>query len=317
VIASLNTGSGRRATVFILSDVRSGSTILDQCLGGNRSIASLGELHWLPAYVKSDRRLYDPSHPLVCACGLPIRDCPFWTRVESLLGRPLETLRSRQGLKRERGEGKLEIAIKHVPRRLIKTHPWLYRSQAVRSIFDGYKLGRDCIDLYDAACAASGRTICVDSSKSIFRFRDVYELDPTRTYGVILVRNYKAVVHSKMKRGESVNAAANGWRRTMQQIETLTTDLPTSHVLRVRYEDFCESPSRDLKRLCRFLDVDFEAAMLDRSSYESHHLGGSPTKYDPSRRRIVLDRSHETDLAPSDAQLAREIVGTVANRWGY
>src|SRR5687767_4516892 len=85
----------KRVALFVLSDVRSGSTLLDQCLGAHPKIVSLGELHWLPAYVLRDRGIYDPAHPLVCMCGVPVRECPFWTAVATSLGRPLESLELR------------------------------------------------------------------------------------------------------------------------------------------------------------------------------------------------------------------------------
>ena len=47
--------------LYVLSDVRSGSTLLDQLLGAHPSIFSVGELHWLAAYVREDRSIYNPS----------------------------------------------------------------------------------------------------------------------------------------------------------------------------------------------------------------------------------------------------------------
>src|SRR5262245_47931937 len=92
----------RKATIFVLSDVRSGSTLLDQCLGGHPDIVSLGEVHWLAAYLAQDRGIYDPDHPLVCSCGLPVAECPFWESVQRALGKPLDSLVLRQNLKRSR-----------------------------------------------------------------------------------------------------------------------------------------------------------------------------------------------------------------------
>ncbi len=307
----------RRATVFVLSDVRSGSTLLDQCLGSNPMVASLGEVHWLTAYLTQNRSLYDPDHPLVCACGMLLSECPFWISVEQHLGRPLESLRSRQGLKREKGESAFRILVRHLPRRLIKTKPWLYRSRIARSIFDGRRFGRDCLDLYDAASAASGRPVCVDSSKSPFRFRDVYELDPQRTFAIVLCRDYRAVVHSKMKRGQSLESAARGWRRAMQQIDALTCDLPPSRVLQTSYERFCAVPRLELERICAFLGLEFAERMLERAGVESHHIGGSPTKFDPARSRIMLDNAFESQIDPSSLRRIQAVVGDAAKRWGY
>jgi hypothetical protein len=304
----------RRATIFILSDVRSGSTLLDQCLGGHPEIASLGEVHWLVAYWLQDRSLYDPEHPLVCSCGLPIRTCPFWSGVESALGRPLGSLELTQRIRRSGSEGTVAKSIRHVPRRMIKTRPRVYRYWAVRAIFGGPRAGRESIALYDAVTAASGKPFCVDSSKSPYRFRDVHALDPGRSLAIVLTRDCRAVVHSKVKRGQPLEAAALQWRRRMEQIDALTCDLPRRVVHTMTYEDFCERPEDELSRLCGFLGVDYAASMLERAGADLHHIGGSPSKFDGSRTRIALDRSYVDRFTPGELARIREIVGAPADR---
>ena len=54
----------RRTSILVLSDNRSGSTLLDQCLGAHPNVVSLGEVHWLRAYVRQDRTIYNPAAPV-------------------------------------------------------------------------------------------------------------------------------------------------------------------------------------------------------------------------------------------------------------
>jgi hypothetical protein len=307
----------RLATIFVLSDVRSGSTLLDQCLGGHPSIISLGEVHWLTTYLSQDRGLYNPAHPLKCSCGKSVRHCAFWNNVEQCLGRPLTSLRLRQNLKRSRREHKLSFMMRYLPRRLVKSRPRLYRLWPIRSTFDGRSLGRDCIALYDAVAAASGRPFCVDSSKSPFRFYDVYRADPKRTIAIALARDYRAVVHSKMKRGQTMRSAAAGWRRKMLQIESLTRDLPAGRVFRLKYESLCMNTRYELERLCGFLGIEFKEAMLEPTAANLHHIGGSPSKFDPARMKISIDRSHEDRFDPNALRVMRQLVGEIADQWGY
>jgi sulfotransferase family protein len=307
----------RLATIFVLSDVRSGSTLLDQCLGGHPSIVPLGEVHWLTTYLSQDRGLYNPAHPLQCSCGKPVRHCAFWNDVEQSLGRPLTLLRLRQSLKRSSREHKLLSTMRYLPRRLVKNRPRLYRFWPIRFMFDGQRLARDCVALYDAVAAATGRPYCVDSSKSPFRFYDVYRQDPKRTIAIALARDYRAVVHSKMKRGQSMRSAAAGWRRKMLQIESLTRDLPAGSVFRLKYESLCMNPRHELERVCGFLGIEFNVAMLQPSTENLHHIGGSPSKFDPARMKISIDRSHEDKFDPSALRLMRQLVGEIADRWGY
>lgn len=306
-----------RASVFILSDVRSGSTLLDQCLGKHPEIVSLGELQWLPAYLAQDRRIYDPAHPLVCSCGKPVGQCPFWSAVSSKLDQPLVELELNPRLKLTRGTYDRQSLSKRALKSALGSMPTLFRQSVARWLFSGPKVAQDSARLFDAVTSAEERTICVDSSKSVFRFRAVYALEPQSTFAVVLSRDYRAVVHSKMKRGLSLEAAAIGWRKKMRQIDSLTADLPASRIFRLKYESLCADPHVELSKLCSFLGIEFTDTMLTRSSADLHHIGGSPTKFDPSRATISLDRSHVGHFAERDLERMQELVGDEARRWGY
>lgn len=303
---------------FILSDVRSGSTLLDQCLGAHTDVVALGEAHWLPAYVTQDRAQYDPVHELVCACGQAVAECPFWRGVARELGRPLESLSLHSRFVLSSRDAGLAAKVRYLPRRLVRSCPRLYRWPLVRRALGGVRLAGDILKLLEAASQVSGCSVCVDSSKSPFRFRAVYGRDAGRARAIVLARDFRAVVHSKMKRGESLEAAARGWRLAMAQIDALTQDLPGRHVHRLRYEELCSQPRAELGRLCEFLGIQFEDAMLRRpEKTRLHHIGGSPSKFDESRHEIVLDRAYEGAFSPADIDRMRRIVGNEALRWSY
>jgi len=307
----------RRAAVFVLSDVRSGSTLLDQCLGGHPEVVSLGEIHWLQAYLNQDRSLYNPAHPLVCTCGSSVRNCPFWQRVEATLNKPLDSLSLNLSYRRQKHEPGLVSVLRYLPRRLLWASPELYRFKIVRACFRAGRMAKDAARLYDAVTIATRRPYCVDSSKSPFRFRAVYDLEPHRTVAIVLTRDYRAVVHSKMKRGQSLRTAADGWRRRMQEIETLTNGVPSGRIISLKYESFCENPEIELTRICAFLGISFAQSMLQRATDDVHHLGGSPSKFDPSRIRISVDRSYEQHLTRERLDEIRAVVGNAAEKWGY
>jgi hypothetical protein len=103
----------------------------------------------------------------------------------------------------------------------------------------------------------------------------------------------------------------------MRQIEAVTSDLGRSRVFRIAYEDLCDDPAGELARLCDFLGVDFEERMARRNAYESHHIGGSPSKFDAGRVDVVRDSSYEQALGPEESARLRKLVGACASRWGY
>jgi hypothetical protein len=57
--------------------------------------------------------------------------------------------------------------------------------------------------------------------------------------------------------------------------------------------------------------------MMTRPSLHVHHLGGSPSKFDPTRKSVSLDQSYLHFFADVDIERMRKIVGTLAADWGY
>jgi len=307
--------------LFILSDTRSGSTLLDQLLGAHPSMISVGEVIWLRAYVREDRALYNPAHPLRCTCGAPVSECPFWQQVGSVLGQPLDSLQLTTRSFRDQGsagwQDRLRSAVARLPLRFLRAFPRSYRYRFIQHLFGGPRLALDNLKLFDAIFAVSNARFLVDASKSATRFRSIYDARPESARAIVLGRDYRAVVHSKIKRGRTLEEAASGWRRSMIQIERLTADLPPGRRIRVRYEDLCGQPATELARICGFLGIEYSPVMLHRQSEGLHHLGGSPSKFDPTKATIVMDRRHEGAFAPEELKTMRRLVGDVAASWGY
>jgi hypothetical protein len=305
--------------IFVLSDNRSGSTLLDQLLGAHPAIASLGEVHQLPAYARQDRTLYDPAHPLICTCGETVPECPFWRKVAATLGKPFDSL---QFLPRffnvKRGDGgRLRRTLRRFPRRFIEARPIRFRSRAIQWVFGGPRLAHDSFSLFDAIFAVSGSRYLVDSSKNALRFRAIRDVQPERVRAIVLGRDYRAVVHSKMKRGRSMEASAIGWRKAMVLIDALTQDLPSDRKCRLKYEALCDKPEQELRRICDFLGLSFSATMLERPTQDIHHIGGSPSKFDASRSAISLDAAYRHAFDQSTLTTLRNLVGNVADTWDY
>ena len=145
----------------------------------------------------------------------------------------------------------------------------------------------------------------------------LHDFEPHRVRAIVLARDYRAVVHSKMKRGQSLRVAALGWKRKLQEIQTLTRGLPVNIVHRVKYESFCGNPLLELQRLCDFLGTEFSEKMLTRPRMDVHHIGGSPSKFDASLTSITMDRSHEDRFETAELDQLSRLVGKTARDWGY
>lgn len=302
--------------IYVLSDNRSGSTLLDQLLGGHEEVVSLGEVHHLAAYAQQDRRLYDPVHPLDCSCGKALTDCQFWQCVESNLASPLASLNLHSRFHRP-GSGRISSRLSRWPRRILHRYPSILNSRIGSSVYDIRRVAADSFALFDAVADVTGVRFVTDSSKSAIRYRALYNYAPGRVFAIVLVRDYRGVVHSKVKRGRDVQVTTREWARRLALIEAVTRDVPSECVHTMRYEDLCEDPRREMSQLCDRLGLSFSDSLLARPQSSLHHLGGSPSKFDPSRREIALDRSYVNAFSTEQLAEMRRVVGELAVRWGY
>jgi hypothetical protein len=304
--------------VFILCDNRSGSTLLEQLLGAHSRMVSIGEIHWLRAYVLNDRRYYDPPYDLLCTCGQPFADCDFWSSVSRLATRRLDELQLVINFFGGQGsDAKRRPIYKRAPRRVIIKYPALFKSRLVQEIFGAPRVARDTMVLLDAITAHADPACIVDSSKSVYRFRSLYDRYPDRTKAIILHRDYRAVVYSKMKRGASLEGAASTWAEKVNVIEKLTAGLPDDALLQLRYEDLCSDPKGEIQRVCGFVGLEFEESMLARPSEGIHDLGGSPSKFHKERKEIRFDSEYLQAFTEKELAELRRLAGRHAEHGGY
>jgi hypothetical protein len=285
-------------------------------LGAHAESTSVGEVVQLRAYALEDRALYDPAHPLTCSCGRTVRACPFWQSVELELGAPLSSLELRPRLA-ERDSPARRARNPVSLTGLVRRWPRLYRFAPVHSLLDGPRIGADSYRLFDAIHAVTRTRYVQDSSKIPSRFWSIHKSRPDQLWLIILVRDYRAVACSQLKRGRSLLSAARYWMRSLEEIEQFAAGLRRDRVLPIRYEDLCDDSETTMRRLCAFLELDFMPAVLSPARGALHHLGGSPSKFDPASSAVARDRTYLERLSEKDLKDLKRVAGRYAARWGY
>ncbi|MFX0066135.1 MAG: sulfotransferase [Candidatus Hermodarchaeota archaeon] len=306
--------------IYISCVPRSGSTLLDNLLAAHQEIITVGEVFQLKAYALEDRRFYNPESPLVCSCGRRVADCNFWSQVEANLNKQLWELKLKprfleiQWQKERDIERKLWVKVGHC----INRWPWLYCMPGLHEALQGGAIGKDSWQLFDAISSVTSARRIVDSSKSPFRFWSLHKARANQIKLIILCRDYRAVVHSMVRRGLGIRRSIEGWVRENRKIEMLSSDIPSQLIMRVRYEDLCNDSESVMRRLCLFLGLEFSPEVLMRPEHSNlHHLGGSPSKFDPKRRDIRSEDSYLEFFSNQELSLMRKIAGAVARDWGY
>ena len=306
-------------TAFILAPTRSGSTLLDNLLASHPSVVSLGEVDKLRAYAVQDRRLYNPKQPLICSCGSPVPDCSFWRQVEATLGTPLGNL-SLQWPPANYARESLPIfrrRVLDVGVRLLARQPGLFRSNWTHSLFGSNSIVSDSWRLFDAVHAVTGAACVVDASKALYRFRTLWHGQKDAMRAIVLCRDYRAVTHSQMRRGRSIEQAIGRWRRSMRLIEEMVSDIPDNFVLRLKYEALCEDPDATIRQTWRFLQLPESSTAPRRSVSDMHHISGSPSKFDLTRQSVRVDDAYTGAFDPAQLEYLRIAAQPYSLRWGY
>ena len=304
--------------IYIAGDDRSGSTMLDMMLAGHSKISSVGEVHHLRAYAKKDHQYYKSVHELLCLCGQDIKDCEFWSNVESALGRKLEELELKPFFLRSNFKGKVfQGILKKIIWHSLQVFPKLYNIETVHNLLRGNILAKDSFDLYNAVSCVTGNEYVLDSSKSPLRMRALAYHKPESMKVILLSRDFKGVINSKHKRGIPMLKAAYHWKWCIRQMELFSLILADNQICRVRYEDLCNNTESEMRKITDFLGLSFEQSILTRNAENVHHLGGSPSKYAGKEAPIKIDESYKNKFTENQVNKLFKIVENEAKMWGY
>jgi UDP-N-acetylglucosamine transferase subunit ALG13 len=288
---------GRGPTVLMLGGFgRSGSTLLERCLGEAPDVVAVGEvLHLWERGLLHDER---------CGCGLRFSKCPFWRSVgKRAFGdwsrvMPAAAAYDRAAVVRTRRLGGLLIgAIR--PRRRLEQN----------------RLTRRLGNLYAAIQEESGASVLVDSSKHP-AYAFLLRRAPVRLRCVLAVRDPRGVAFSWQKsvvRPEvlgdvahmprySVLYTAIRWLSYNALFHVLS--LLRVPVITVRYEDFMAAPKRTVSEILRFAGLEpreRETAHIQHNSVVlgvHHTVAGNPMRFDVGEIKFRPDNEWQSGLRP-------------------
>ena len=239
-----------RRVVFIASLGHSGSTLLDLILGSHPAVVGLGEVGRSAAPAGAGPGDGSP----VCSCGRPAAECDFWGRV--------------------------------LPR--LAAEPAADERRRYEIVLDGF------------AAQFGADRIAVDSSKYLSWLGILAGLDDIDLRVLFLVRDVRSFAISEIDNVDRKRATGRAYRGTggftafrrwhaenLKMARFLAArGLP---FLRVGYEELCLAPGQTVPRICRFLDVPYEPAMLELARSSSHVLRGNRMRHDAGRRAIAYD----------------------------
>lgn len=244
----------RVQVVYITSLGASGSTLLDLLISAHPQVFSVGEvvnLSDLAHLRRTDREFHKLGNE--CTCGAEtIWQCPFWTEVDRVI--------------RERSELSL---------RDMDLRPRYARHSA-----------RDNRLVFEAVAQVSGKTYIVDSSKDPKRLAALIDDDVVDVKAIHLFRDPRGMINSRLRRGRKLLRSVAMFYKVTWLVRRTTAR--TDSIV-VHYSRLTENPEQEMRRIMRFIGLEFEPQQLQWAGRERHNIGGN-------RMRRTTDSTIRQDL---------------------
>jgi hypothetical protein len=291
---------------------RSGSTLVERCLGQLDGFCAAGEVRhvWERSIAESQ----------LCGCKTPFRDCAFWRAVmDEAFG----------GFERIDVEAMIALS-RRVNRTRYIPYLALHPSRAYRA--DYARFAAALLPLYRAIQRVSGCRWLIDSSKEPSYALVLGALPGVRLSVVHLVRDSRAVAFSWMKEKEIPDVH---WKRAYmhrysaaQSAAWWVTFNSLCHVVgfgaeryvRVYYEDFARDPAAALTRMLTAIGEPAALPFLHGRTATlapNHTASGNPTRFLTGAVDIRPDAEWRASMAPRVRRLVTACTATHLLAYGY
>lgn len=143
--------------------------------------------------------------------------------------------------------------------RLLIAHGDVYATLRETEAFMRHSPWRDLRQLR-LACTAQGKHVLVEKSPEHLVHLDRIRAAVPGARFIVMVRDGRDVVASlRARHGWQFQRAFDAW---FELARVAAAALPSADVALVRYEDLVTAPEATLRRVCRFLGIEFEPRML-------------------------------------------------------
>lgn len=267
--------------IYIISDRRSGSTLLENMLSKCDEIISVGELAMLRGHIFKD----GPGifWNWTCSCGKPVLECEFWSKVlENIYDENFQT-KTKWPFK----SSKITLAS------FTKNCNALWK-------FINTPVNHKTIDtldkIYTAVSKVSSKKFIVDSSKDPMQALAISQCKSIDAKYIWLTRDARAIAFSKVKRAKVNKSSDKGVFRTLattfffkKLCATALSCLNKHGRLTINYEALAANPQAELDKVCNKFGLKNFTAPEYMELVNDHTIGGTPGRFE--RKRVAADTS--------------------------
>ena len=177
-----------KTLIYIISDVRSGSTLLENILSNSPEIFSIGELHNLGGYLEKKGPGFKWNYN--CSCGKDLYQCEFWSHIIKKVA------------KLNKGPLKTRFCYRRTKSSFVRYFLTKNKMNYVNNIlYDSFdkNVSINVSEIYEEIFNLSGTSFLVDSSKKPWQAFHVYNTVKFPMKIIYLRRDIRDITLSKLK----------------------------------------------------------------------------------------------------------------------
>ena len=125
---------------------------------------------------------------------------------------------------------------------------------------------------------------------------------------ILLVRDSRGVMASAARKGKDLAEPLRKHKKWMKRLQRFVAKKKDRGLV-VHYEDLCRDPKAELERICTFLGLEFEPAMLRPADQVHHFVHSSASGYLKASNEIRRDERWREELRPDQVAAIEEVMG--------
>jgi len=135
-----------------------------------------------------------------------------------------------------------------------------------------------------------------------------------------IIRDGRDVVSSYLKMGRynTILEAANRWTNSIELGQAFGLNIKDNY-MEIRYEDLVANPDKSIKKVCAFLDINYNSDMLDHTSQVAK-LGDTDKSHHANLSKPISSESigkWKHNLSESDQKSITQLLQNSLHRLGY
>lgn len=270
--------------IYIMSDVRSGSTLLQNILSKSNEIISVGELHNLDSHIH--KGALGKTWGWKCSCGSEFENCNFWKNVFLNL----------------KNDGIKTIDKTSVSNMKSRIEYLFTNNNSDISYTKNAKMLKQLNSIYTAIFKSSGCKVIIDSSKHPIQGLTIYKNINYDIKIIYLKRDIRAVVTSKQKWNKKFNTSSPNKYRTLlisklyeYLILKCLRKIDEADKITINYKSLSVNPQNTVDLIIN----KFQLKKFEAPEYmfleNDHTIGGTPNRF--KKRKIKYDSVWEMEVS--------------------